>query len=267
MRHRLLHPVFLLSLILCFMFAIPSLAVASDKYTYCIEVDLTNQITTIVRVSDRAIVRQMLCSTGTGTKTPLGTFKLEKSRVADRSEWYYIGKYACYVKYPTRIKGSILFHSIPYAGQTMDSIDRTALAQLGEKASHGCIRLRWQDARWISENCPDGTQVKIYTGAARKDALRRLLMHGSYSIQSGQSYERFRDAQAGADGLGNVGHGISGEEILALQQELISLGYLPTKPSGVYDNATVIAVMKYQLAEDLPATGVTTRSLMDILLS
>ena len=33
---------------------------------------------------------------------------------------------------------------------------------LGQKASHGCIRLRVEDAKWIYQNCESGTVVVIY---------------------------------------------------------------------------------------------------------
>ena len=32
---------------------------------------------------------------------------------------------------------------------------------LGRKASHGCIRLKIDDAKWIYDNCPYGTTVVI----------------------------------------------------------------------------------------------------------
>ena len=157
--------------------ALSAAASASTSETYCIEVDIANQITTVYRYSNRAVVRQMICSTGTGDKTPLGSFRLQKTRAStDRKEWYYISTYHCYVKFATRLKGGILFHSIPYNDMDLDSIDREALAQLGSKASHGCIRLRWEDARWIAMNCPDGTRVRVFDDAETDSDLRQVLL-------------------------------------------------------------------------------------------
>jgi len=34
--------------------------------------------------------------------------------------------------------------------------------KLGSPASHGCIRLKVEDARWIYNNCPAGTTVTVY---------------------------------------------------------------------------------------------------------
>ena len=47
-------------------------AMAEYSMPYYIEVDLTNQIVTIFNTKDNTIARQMLCSAGTGTRTPTG---------------------------------------------------------------------------------------------------------------------------------------------------------------------------------------------------
>ena len=36
-----------------------------------------------------------------------------------------------------------------------------SLYALGQKASHGCIRLKVKDAKWIYDTCPEGTTVVI----------------------------------------------------------------------------------------------------------
>ena len=236
-------------------------AMASGADEYRIEVDVANQITTVYRCSDGTVVRQMLCSTGLGDATPRGTFKLQQSRAADRSEWYFIGKYQCYVKYPTRIQGSILFHSIPYSDKDMNAIDAEAAAQLGSKASHGCVRLRWQDAKWIAENCPDGTETRIFTGTTDEQALRQLLMKRSYSTASGIGYERFTEGLQAEDD-GTLGLGDSGDAVESLQRQLGRLGYYGGKPSAEFDTATVVAVMRFQQARGLLPTGLASPALI-----
>lgn len=56
--------------------------------------------------------------------------------------------------------GVYLFHSVP-----MDR-DKNVLAEeaakLGIPASHGCIRLETDNARWIYDNIPAGTPVFIH---------------------------------------------------------------------------------------------------------
>ena len=34
--------------------------------------------------------------------------------------------------------------------------------KLGSKASHGCVRLSVEDAKWIYNHCPAGTTITVY---------------------------------------------------------------------------------------------------------
>ena len=264
-----LRPVFLTcAMLFVALFTVPSAALAASADTYTVEVDVTNQITTVYRSSDRKIVRQMLCSTGMYDYTPLGTFKMEKPRPdTDRTEWYYITKFKCYVKYATRIQGSILFHSIPYRQKDMQTIDREALAQLGTKASHGCIRLLWEDARWIAENCPEGTTVKVFNGAAKKTGLRDLLTVQGYTENCRLNYSQFLDACPLENISGGMGHGAQGSAVTALQNRLIELGFYSGTPTGLYDENTTLAVMRYQAAAEETVNGVVSRALWDRIMS
>ena len=256
---------------LCALSLMPIAALAAgkaDRDTYTVEVDITNQITTVYRNSDRRIVRQMICSTGIDNYTPLGTFNMEQTRPeTDRQEWYYIVKFKCFVKYATRIKGGILFHSIPYAEKDMGTIDLDALAQLGSKASHGCIRLMWEDARWISENCPVGTTVKIFNGAAKKTGLRDLLKVQGYSEDCRLTYRQFLDASPLENLSGSLGRGCTGDDVRALQERLVGLGFHSEAPTGVYDESTTVAVMRYQSAAGETVNGVASRALLDRIMS
>lgn len=65
-----------------------------------------------------------------------------------------------YGQYCTRITGHILFHSVPYLVQgDKSSLEYWEYDKLGTSASAGCIRLTVEDAKWIYDNCPSGTQV------------------------------------------------------------------------------------------------------------
>lgn len=217
--------------------------------TYRIEVDITNQVTTVFSGTDGHIVRQMICSTGRyDGSTPLGSFKLEASRTFDRSEWYYIDKYKCYVKYPTRIKGPILFHSLPYGGKDLALLDTEAEAELGVRSSHGCIRMRLEDARWIAENCADGTEVEIYASDEQDDALRAALLEQSFVEEA--PIDQPADAAFTALGLG-----ATGDEVSALQEDLVALGLVKGPPSGIFDLETVSAVISFQVSLEQRATG------------
>ena len=172
---------------------------AAEEIRFAVEVDLTNQITTVYMVDGREdadIVRQMICSTGTGGEdaTPVGEFETETHYPEERGEWYWIKKYEVYVQYPTRFNGPILFHSIPCVEKDISTIDEQALSELGQPTSHGCVRLRSEDAKWIAQNCPDGTTVRVYESNARNEELREQLLCRSYDAGDWRSYDAYLSA-------------------------------------------------------------------------
>ena len=233
---------------------------AQAATAYYIEVDITNQIVTVYRSGDHTssgIVRQMICSTGmSGHSTPTGTFTLPaKSRSSERTEWYYFSSYDCWGKWATRIKGPYLFHSIPYSSKTSGP-SKTALAKLGSPASHGCVRLRVEDSKWIALNCPAGTKVKIYKSGNRDNELRALLLERSFYIGN-ESYDEFL-------GIANaLKKGDSGERVMQLQARLNLLGYGAGTADGVFGSATHNAVCAFQTACGLSANGRVTERVWD----
>lgn len=62
--------------------------------------------------------------------------------------------------YWTRFCDDYLFHSILYDQGTYNV--STSGNALGEKLSHGCVRMRIENAQWIYNNIPDGTRVIVY---------------------------------------------------------------------------------------------------------
>ena len=182
---------------------------AAEEILYAVEVDLTNQITTVYRADGREhedIVRQMICSTGTGGEdgTPLGEFVMKQHYPEERGEWYWIKKYEVYVQYPTRFNGPILFHSIPFAEMDLSTIDQQARSELGFPTSHGCVRLRSEDAKWIALNCPDGTTVRVYESGEVDEDLRAQLLKRTYFVDDWTSYEGYRSADIPAGLIGAV---------------------------------------------------------------
>lgn len=104
------------------------------------------------------LARTMVCSTGKdATPTPKGTF----TSTSPVARWGYFPKYDVWAQYLYRINGSILFHSVLYTDSNEDSLISGSLYKLGTKASHGCVRLSVADAKWIYNNCPPGTTVKV----------------------------------------------------------------------------------------------------------
>lgn len=107
-------------------------------------------------------VKVMVCSVGTGSRTPLGVFT-----ISDQYRWHALFR-GTYGQYCSRITGHILFHSVPYSAPASDMLITDAYNQLGTKASLGCIRLKCIDAKWIYENCAPGTTVEIYVGSSSR---------------------------------------------------------------------------------------------------
>ena len=230
---------------------------------YEIEVDLTNQIVTVYRGSGRAtgdIVRQMICSSGTEDNTPRGTFVMPENQKEDeREEWYYIGKYQLYVQYASRIVGSILFHSLPSV-QRNESPTADSHEALGAPASHGCIRLRPADSRWIAENCLAGTSVHIFDSDSVDDMLRKQLMRTSF-FAGEMSYQEFLD--------GEILLSISSElpQVKALQAKLNRLGYFTGETGGLFGAGTHSAVLLWQQEHSYAPTGEVNEEQLEALLN
>lgn len=131
-------------------------------YPYYLVVDVSDQRVYAYQWSGSDYdtkVRTMVCSTGkTSTPTPLGTYSCD-GRACDR--WYYFKDFNCYAQYAYRIFGGILFHSVTYSKMNEKTVSRSAINNLGKRASHGCVRLSVEDAKWIFDNCPNGTTVTI----------------------------------------------------------------------------------------------------------
>lgn len=102
----------------------------------------------------QTIVKEFICSTGKDeTPTPSGRFL-----TGSKGAFFYASDSSiCY--FWTRINNNYLFHSAIYDlnGYPIES----EYDKLGSKASHGCIRLPKDDAKWIQDNVPYGTLVTI----------------------------------------------------------------------------------------------------------
>ena len=103
-------------------------------------------------------VKTFKCSSGKNdTPTPKGTF-WNTGRI---TEWYYFKEFDCWARYAWTIDGGILFHSVIYSEKNVKSLRNGTVSQLGKKASHGCVRLSVDNAKWIFENCGAGTPVTV----------------------------------------------------------------------------------------------------------
>ena len=104
-------------------------------------------------------LKAMVCSTArAGHTTPAGTFSL-----GWKAPWCYMVD-GSYGQYSYSFKGSYLFHSVCYRKQDPASLMTEEYNLLGNTASLGCVRLQVEDAKWIYDNCPQGTGVTVYDG-------------------------------------------------------------------------------------------------------
>jgi len=118
----------------------------------------THEDQTLRIYKDGQLVRESLASSGLwDTFTPKGIFQIEDGR---RGKWFYAKRFEQGGKYWVGFKGSYLFHSIP-CDKDGNIIEEEA-RKIGQPASHGCIRLPLDIARYIYENVPDGALVLIY---------------------------------------------------------------------------------------------------------
>ncbi|NLO97468.1 MAG: L,D-transpeptidase family protein [Peptococcaceae bacterium] len=121
---------------------------------YSIEVIVKDQKVLVYKQGN--LIKEFIASTGINNSTPTGDFTIQ-----NRGEWFFSEKYQQGAKYWVSFKdwGVYLFHSLPMDRQ--QNIIPEEAAKLGSPASHGCVRLQLEDAKWIYDNIPQGTKVHI----------------------------------------------------------------------------------------------------------
>ena len=236
----------------------------AEAMPYRITVDCYNNIVTVYSTADGSIVRQMVCSSGMAKwPSPHGTFTMPtQHKAGERSDWYAFED--GYGKWGSRIVGNYLFHSYLFTKKDDSKVDWETYAAMGTDASHGCIRLFIEDAKWIAENCFAGTKVKVYDADERYDYLKELLYEHTYSIDSGMTYQEF--ASLASDET-ELGYASKGADVARLQTRLIELGLYGGEADGVYGAEMVRTVKAIQSATGLKVTGVVNQSLMELLNS
>ena len=110
--------------------------------------------------------KAFVCSTGREDDfTPNGTFT-----VSEKYRWRLMVDNT-YAQYAVRIQGQIMLHSVPYTSPESDALEYWEYNKLGNVASLGCVRFQVADIKWIYDNCPEGTKVKIYSKANEEPVL------------------------------------------------------------------------------------------------
>ncbi|EHI70025.1 L,D-transpeptidase [Streptococcus ictaluri] len=108
--------------------------------------------------SNHQLIFKTKVSTGAiQSPTPKGNFDIQ----AERGEFFFNASSGEGALYWVSFKdhGIYLFHSIPTDQEGNELPDEAA--KLGSPASHGCIRMTREDAKWFYESIPKGTSVTI----------------------------------------------------------------------------------------------------------
>ena len=111
--------------------------------------------------SSRRLIATLPVSTGADDQTPVGTFKV----FSKSAQTFYAPNPRERMKFMTRFTkgregGNIGFHVIPY--KLTKNGDVPFYTPLGvAPVSHGCIRMRVTDAKWVFENMKLGSVVAV----------------------------------------------------------------------------------------------------------
>ncbi len=153
----------------------------NNKPPYYIKVNYGAQVVTIYSKDEQGnysnAYKSMICSTG------IHTPKSGVYTIPGRWRWGLL-QGNVYGQYVTKITGNILFHSVPYQRQDPSTLEYWEYDKLGTDASLGCVRLRVQDAKWIYENCANGTKVEFYSspnaGPLAKPLAKKISNYPDY---------------------------------------------------------------------------------------
>ncbi len=138
-------------------------ALSSDQYVslYEAKVSIKDQRVYIYKWTGSGytkLAHTFICSTGTKQNpTIIGTFQAS----GRNGEWYYFEDSYVWARYVFVIEGGYFFHSVLYKKKGGEPTS-SSVHNLGTRASHGCIRLQVEDAKWIYDNCANGMTVTIY---------------------------------------------------------------------------------------------------------
>jgi len=126
----------------------------SNSEDFMIEVDLSRQI--VLVYYNGMLIKEMICSGGKeSSRTPIGEFF-----TIGKVPYQWVAKFNVGAYYWTRFYKDYLFHSVPF-NEDGEMIEQE-YNKLGIPASHGCIRLKLDEAKWLYEKLPLGVKVSIH---------------------------------------------------------------------------------------------------------
>ncbi len=244
---------------------------------FAITVDVTNQVTKVYGRDENGdytvLVRQMLCSTGT------------KANPSDVGDWVLNGRHArwcvfpkwgnSYARYWTRINSSIAFHSVIYTAVSLDAMKTSSYKMLGSRASHGCIRLTVEDAKWIYDNIGAGTVVtiteKLPADPELRDALKLPSLKKGTSIPVETPVPTpepvYNSSVKPELGSRKLKKNSEGENVFWVQRRLAELGFYQGYCSGKILGGTVKAIQAFQRSQGIYPSGEVDQKTLDALFA
>ena len=150
MKRRIIAIITILAMLICFAPKIDAEA-AGGWHIY------VNTRTNVVTIyCNGSPVKSLICSTGLPeTPTVHGNFSL-----GYKSRWLPLlgsaGQFVC------QLHRDYFFHSVPSETYgDAGSVFTDAYDMLGQNASHGCVRLTVEGAKYIYDNCPVGSAISV----------------------------------------------------------------------------------------------------------
>lgn len=126
----------------------------SNPRNFRIDVNLTSQLVSVYYNDN--LLKSLKCSGGTvENPTVTGTFTTNQ-----KIYYAWVPKFNEGAYYWTRFYGAYLFHSVPF-DKDGNMIAEEA-SKIGTPASHGCVRMALEDAKWFYETLPLGIKVTIH---------------------------------------------------------------------------------------------------------
>ncbi len=245
---------------------------------YFFEVDVANQAVKVWKYNRSTkdysdLDRAFICATGTKKyPSPLGTFTLSGRRAAHCKFPTWGGGEA---RWWTKITEEIAFHSVLYGDSGNDmTLKVSSFKGLGNRGSHGCIRLTVADAQWIYENAKAGMKVWIHDDAAPDPELKAIVKPGALNEKTMMPYitppppeEYWYDNQVVPEQARNGGmtRKSVGEAVYWLQMALRELGYYEGAPTGQMLDGTLKALWTYQRAKGFSISDTVEKQVVEAI--
>lgn len=249
----------------------PKPTATPEPAAFAITVDVKNQIVSVYTRDEEGNytvpVRQMLCSTGkVGTDSPVGDWVLN----GRKARWCYFPKWGDYARYWTRINKSVAFHSPIYSSVSNKAMKTGSYKMLGQRASHGCIRLSVPDAKWIYDNVGAGTVVTITTSLPKDPELKEALKlpaspNATFTPEPAMpDYSRENPPELKKR---NMVQGERSDDVYWVQRRLKELGYYNTMCTGHFLDRTAQAVRDFQKDNGFYQSGTVNQQLIDLMVT